>query len=79
VKLYYMVAIWKDENGDMKATRMAEGEAHDLRVELELLPLGTFRVGVMDKKVFDEILRTSEALPLAEVQERSCTESGSDP
>jgi len=56
-KMYYMVAVGKDDRGEPTATRITEGYiTKGLGVDLSLLPPGTVRVAVMEKRAFDMIL-----------------------
>lgn len=55
MKIYYLIAVWMDENKEWRATKVAEGEAKNLRCEVEFFPKGTTRVAVMEKKVFDDL------------------------
>lgn len=59
-KIYNLVAVWPNENGELMATKVAEGPAHQLRVELALCPKGTLRIAVLEAKTFAELGRSEQ-------------------
>jgi hypothetical protein len=56
MKLYNMVAVHKNSVGKTVATRITEGYLDRLNVDLADCPPGTFRIAVMEKKQFDQLL-----------------------
>lgn len=60
-KIYSIIAVWTNAEGNAQATRVADGEAGKLAVDLSLCPQGTHRLAVMERKKWDELLKIQEA------------------